>query len=138
MSFWKGKNSNLGSEKYDPVANNLGKQLIHYCYRTDLEKVKALIAKGAEVNYKNSHNETPVYASCAAGWLAGIEFLVSKGGSIKARTSSDQDCVHAAAACGSEEVLTYLQSKGLSLTSQAYDGSSSLHIAVRFELFSIY
>lgn len=109
----------------------LGKQLLIASSRNDLEKVKALIEKGADPNYRNIHNETPVLAACEGSAMDVLQFLLTKGASLDVKSSSDQHPIHMASAAGNEAMVKLLAQRGQNLSAQAYDGSTPLHVATR-------
>jgi ankyrin repeat protein len=109
------------------------KMLLVACGRKDITLVKDLVENHkVDVNYRNVHGETPLYAACEGGALNVVQYLLTKGASVeKSKTNSDQLLIHAAAASGDVELLTLLTAKKQSLSAAAYDGTTPLHVAIR-------
>ena len=68
-----------GCGKHDPSA------LHNAAQRGDIELVKSLISKGANVNAKNSIELTPLHLAAAFGHIEVVEYLISKGADINAK-----------------------------------------------------
>src|SRR4051812_49386616 len=103
----------------------LSKQLLVAAGHKDLESVITLIGQGADVNYRNVHGETPLFAACEGGSMKIVHFLLDKGAKIDPnlnKTHSDQHLIHNACSSGAEELVQFLSQKGQSLSVQAYDG----------------
>lgn len=83
----------------------LGKKLIHACHYNHLEKVKALIAAGADPNYRNIWGETPIYAAAGSGGLEVCEYLSTFPGVVfDVKTTGNQTVMHNAVATGDVKV----------------------------------
>lgn len=83
----------------------LGKKLIHACHYNHLERVKALIAAGADPNYRNLWGETPMYAAAGSGGTDVLEYLATLPGvNFDIKTSGNQTVLHNAVASGDLKV----------------------------------
>lgn len=102
----------------DDAKAQLGKRLIHACHYNDLERVKALIAQGADPNYKNLWGETPAYAAAGSGGLEVLEYLATLGCNFEAKTSGSQTLLHNAVATGNAKVRPPESSGNVCLASE--------------------
>lgn len=85
----------------------LGKKLIHVCHYNQLDKAKALIAAGADPNYRNIWGESPIYAAAGSGGLDVLEYLASLPNiAFDMKTSGNQTLLHNAVASGHVQVPT--------------------------------
>jgi len=50
-----------------------------------LDIVKYLVENGADINVKNSGQQTPLHYSCFEGHLSVVEYLISKGIEVNSR-----------------------------------------------------
>jgi len=48
----------------------------------NMAKVKKLVAKGANVNYKNSSGDSPISNAAFYGHIKIVKYLMSKGGKV--------------------------------------------------------
>jgi ankyrin repeat protein len=87
----------------------LSKTLIHVCHYNQLDKAKALIAKGADPSYRNRGGETPIYAAAGSGGLEVFEYLASLGCACDVKTCGNQTLLHNAVATGDVTVRLSVQ-----------------------------
>ncbi|MCE1248668.1 MAG: ankyrin repeat domain-containing protein [Firmicutes bacterium] len=97
--------------------------------RGDLEKVRAGVFRGLDVNYKDSKGMTPLHYAAMSGNIKTVEFLVSHGALIDPQSNDGYTPLHAASSKGRSEVADYLLSKGAKTETKNVDGLTPLHIA---------
>ena len=60
--------------------------LLHYaCWHGEVEAVKKLIEKGANINATNSDNRTPLHIAAQFGWMDVVKILVEHGANLKVK-----------------------------------------------------
>ena len=62
---------------------DLDTELIMACQEGDVEKVKELIKKGANVNAKNRFGGTPLHAAVISNNVEVVKILIENGGRFK-------------------------------------------------------
>ena len=66
-----------------------GESYLHWSSRNGYQKaVECLVNHQAEVNAKNSKNETPLHLSSSSGHLSVVEYLVNQKAEVNAKDSS--------------------------------------------------
>ena len=68
--------------------NTLQREFYDACKSGDIEVVKLLLDKGADINQVNSDGITPLSISCLSGHLATSELLISSGADINQADSN--------------------------------------------------
>jgi ankyrin repeat protein len=96
----------------------------------NIEVVKFLVSKGADVNVRdNVRDNTPLSDAAFSGNLTVVEFLVSKGANVN--TKNDEGCTPLIRTLWSENltVAEFLVSKGANVDAKDNKGWTLLHIA---------
>ncbi|MEK7607143.1 MAG: ankyrin repeat domain-containing protein [Patescibacteria group bacterium] len=121
--------------------DNKNKTALHYAVTLDtLEVAESLIAKGADVNARDSDGITPLIVACSNGKLKAADLLISKGSEVNYQTpithpNSPQEgwvSIHLAARKGHADIVKLLISKGAKIDVRKADGWCPLHVAVAF------
>src|SRR5262245_23090119 len=60
-------------------AEDLNEELLAQTRRGDIEAVRALLAKGADVNAKSPYGSTPLFFACDRGYTEIVKLLLEKG-----------------------------------------------------------
>ncbi|XP_044746875.1 rabankyrin-5-like [Coccinella septempunctata] len=98
----------------------------------DVEIVRLLIMKGADLDCRNLEGMTPLHFACKHGHEAVVDLLIEHGVSIHAETSIRQWLpLHMAAESGNENIMIKLIRKGSQINATTSKGANCLHIAVR-------
>jgi cytohesin len=105
----------------------------------DIEKVKSLIAKGADVNERGTWGATPLHYTCMKGHADVAKLLISKGAYINVFSESygglhwlnEMTPLHCAAASGDRQTVELLLSKGANLEAKSRYGSTPLLDAMK-------
>ena len=66
-------------------AADLNEELLSATRKGDVEAVKALLAKGADVNARTAHGATPLFYACDRGNAEMVKILLGAGADMKAR-----------------------------------------------------
>ncbi len=66
--------------------NELNKSLLQAAADGNIEQVKSLLSKGAEVNAKDEKGQTPLHLAARQGHTAIVEMLLDKGAEVNAQT----------------------------------------------------
>jgi serine/threonine-protein phosphatase 6 regulatory ankyrin repeat subunit B len=78
----------------------------------NLEKVKELIAQGADVNVRDSRGNTPLIQAIIQRKLLFVEILVSGGADVNAKDEDGQTPLHLAVLAGRKDIVELLIAKG--------------------------
>ncbi|MEM3964467.1 MAG: ankyrin repeat domain-containing protein [Thermofilaceae archaeon] len=98
----------------------------------DLQLVKKLVVKGADVNAKDLSGWTPLHYAAKEGHLEIVQFLVEKGASVNAEDISGWTPLHEAAYCGHLEIARFLAMRGANVNAREnIDKATPLHYAVK-------
>lgn len=70
------------------IADNVGETPISSAIKnSDLEIVKFLVEKGADIEHREIQGRTPLYYASSRGCLEITEYLISLGADVNARTA---------------------------------------------------
>jgi uncharacterized protein len=81
----------------------------------NLEKVRALIDEGAEIDEQSNRGETPLILATLAGRKEVVELLIEKGADIDGRNAGGFTPLHAAAYAGDAAITELLIAKGANI-----------------------
>jgi uncharacterized protein len=106
--------------------------LVDAVKHNDIELVKELITKGADVNQKDSSGNSLLIISSAKDNAEIVQLLLSSGAALSAVDANMKaTALHAAAYLGHPEVMKLLVERGIDLNIQGpYNGYTALHDAV--------
>jgi ankyrin repeat protein len=121
-----GKDANLGDN------NDARENLLHDAVRRgDIETCRTLIAKGMDVNAKNTAGETPLLLAADCGHIGIAKLLLENGADVKIRGDWNSFTpLHWASGVGSKEMVCLLVAHGADVNAQAKDKQTPLHVAV--------
>lgn len=97
--------------KKDPsllcAKDGLGETPLHYlAVENDLERVKWLFAKGADVNTQNKFGDTPLLDAASLGYVQMASFLLANGADIRLRNQNGETVISKIAANGPSKPKT--------------------------------
>jgi uncharacterized protein len=95
----------------------------------DLEMVKSLIAKGANVNAKDEDGETALMGAAEKGHLEIVKLLLGKGAKVNAKNEEGVTALMGAAEKGYLEIVRLLLDKGANVNAKRKDGATALYTA---------
>jgi len=94
--------------------------------RGDVDKMRAAIAAGADVN----HNEGDLlYMAAYSGFVEGVALLLDHGANPNAKISSGHSALMEAARDGNTRIAQLLLDKGADINAKQDDGKTALHHA---------
>jgi len=80
-----------------------------------LDATKALVERGAAINYTNVHGATPLMRAAYSGKLEIFRFLTEKGADINILDDENSSALHYAAKSGSVDIINLLLDKEMSV-----------------------
>lgn len=107
----------------------LNKDLIGAAYRGDIAKVAKRISEGADTNYKDDHDKTPLHKAAEKGHLDIVEKLIESKADINSKDDQGETPLHKAAYYGHLAVVEKLIEKGADVNSKDKKGQTPLHEA---------
>jgi len=97
----------------------------------DIEKVKALLSKGANVNEKDNERGTALHCASEKGHAEVAGLLINRGAYVNASSWNGMRPLHCAAASGNKETVELLLGKGAYLEAKERYGRTPLFEAMR-------
>ncbi|MBO9481659.1 ankyrin repeat domain-containing protein [Salinisphaera sp. G21_0] len=111
---------------------------LHYAAEEgQLEAIKALIAKGADVSAQTEKGVTPLHYAAAQGQPEAIDALIAAGADVNARTKNGFTPLHYAAAQGQQEAIDALIANGADVNARSEKGYTALKSASDNEKINI-
>lgn len=114
--------------------NQEGETLLHIAtIQGNLDRVKFLVAEGADVKAVTNSWQTPLHYAVNFGWFEITKFLLENGAKVNALTNFDYSPLHYAANQGRISITKLLIEKGAPLNIQNIFGQTPLHLAANHE-----
>ena len=114
----------------DPnLASANGQTPLMMATRGNVEGVRLLIEKGAEVNAKDGAGETALMAACTSGNADAVRLLIERGADVKAKSKRNETALGFAATAGVQESVELLLAKGAEVNVRNFRGYSPLMFA---------
>ena len=105
-------------------------ELIKSAWAGDTETLKALVAKGADINLTDKKKRTPLLFAASNGHTATVQYLLDQGADVNARDSDEQTALLYAAKRSFNETARLLIDKGAEVNAQSKKrGISALMLA---------
>lgn len=96
----------------------------------NLDTIKFLISKGADVNTKDKYGDTPLHDSSNSGHLMISTFLIEKGADININNKNGETPLHKSAYHGHFEVAELLINKGANINAVDIANLTPLNFAI--------
>jgi cytohesin len=95
----------------------------------DVQKIKQLLAKGANVHGKDKYGRNLLHSAVQSGKKEIVELVIDKGANIDAKDKDGQSPLHIAIHDGNMEIVELLISKGANINVKDNDGITPLYLA---------
>ena len=106
--------------------------LIRAARKGNMGEVKALVKKGAYVNYKSKSGLTPIYSASGKGQLDVVKFLIAKGADVNARHMSGWTPLTEASRGGHAGIVKILLAEGADPNAESiYTRETALMLAAQ-------
>ena len=96
----------------------------------EVSEVKALLAKGAEVDAKTKYGSTPLHLAAWKGHLDVVKELLAKGAEVNAKNKYGETPLYKAAENGHLDVVKELLAKGAEVNAKNKYGETPLDLAI--------
>lgn len=125
------------------IKNEFGQTLLHKacCNYVELETVKFLIEKGADINLKDKSDQTPFNIACKYEKFEIVEFLISKNNELNLNVNikdAGKALLYIACTHGNLDAMKFYIAQGISVHSKySHKTTTLLSIACKFNHFEI-
>lgn len=114
-----------------PEKANYNEMLLEAASDGDVEKVKSCLAKGADIETKNSRwKATPLYLAVNFDHEEVVEILLEKNANVDSKDCDGETPLYRAAAVGNETIVKMLLEHHADINAKDNDGRTPLYIAV--------
>lgn len=113
---------------WKPFTNDAGGGYVQYAGQ--LEMVKLLVSKGAEIDAVDEDNSTPLISAVDNGYLEIAQYLVNQGADVNTKTlASGVTPLHLATCKSNVQLVKYLLSKKAQVNEKTVDNQTPLMLA---------
>ncbi|MEI7431953.1 MAG: ankyrin repeat domain-containing protein [Betaproteobacteria bacterium] len=95
----------------------------------DLDEIKALLERGADINAKDPLGRTPLHMAAFYGRTKTSEFLIAKGAEINAKDRVGMTALHVAVISGGRQEVEVLLDNKADIKAASDSGKTALHLA---------
>jgi hypothetical protein len=113
-----------------PPKVNIGDDLLEAVKAKDIEKVKMLLANGADVNAKDDLGWTLLHRAAVQNAKDVARLLRAKGANVDAKDDKGQTPLHVAAFKNAKDVVELLLTDGADVNAKDKDGKTPLALAL--------
>lgn len=107
-----------------------GSTALHWgAFNGDLEMVKLLVQKGADINHKTDQGISTLSISVQQGHLEVIRYLIEQGADIHAKNEDGYTAFHWSVEGGHIDVVKYFVEQGTDIGLQGINGNTPLHFS---------
>ena len=107
----------------------LNNGLLYASQEGNLEEVKSLLDRGANVNAEGVYKWTPLHRAALNGHTEVARLLIDRGANVNAENGAKQPPLHKAALNGHREVAKLLIDRGARVDAEDVDKDTPLHWA---------
>ena len=104
-------------------------ELLHAALVGDVSEVRRLVARGADVNVRDSGGRRPLHRAARGGHVEVVATLVELGADVNVQDNSGWRALHHAAHRGHVEMATMLVQLGADIQAITARGYNPLHLA---------
>ncbi|RSN68323.1 ankyrin repeat domain-containing protein [Candidatus Korarchaeum cryptofilum] len=115
----------------------LNRDLLKAAARGDLEKVRELLDKCADVNARDEFGCTPLRHAATIGNIDIVKFLVERGADIDAKDKFGFTPLHCATSGGHLDIVKFLVERGADVNARDEDGRTSLDLARKYDRLDV-
>jgi len=117
------------------VKDNFGNTPLHLSIISDnMNSVKILTLKGADVNIKNNEGNTPLHIAARFGNVDIAKVLVKSGADVKAKNNDGFTPLHTASANGHIKMAEFLLKSGSNINDKDKNGDTPLRVGGTAEM----
>lgn len=106
------------------------------CYATNKQVTEALIANGADVNWRDEGGATPLHSIARCGVTAAAEVVLAHGADINIKDNSGRTPLHMAASRCQREMVEFLITKGTNINAKDRRNNNPIACAMMAEFCS--
>ena len=118
------------TEEFDFKNGLFNGNILHYAALIgDLNRVKLLVEKGANVNARDFIGASVLHYAAQSGNLELVQWLVKHGSNVNTKDDDGKTVLHSAASSGNVELVKWLIEKGLDINKKSKDKETVLHSA---------
>jgi hypothetical protein len=115
-----------------PEQEKLTKSLYQAIMARDIDRIKSIISKGADVNAKDRQGWTSLHTALWYGNNEMVELLISEGADVNARDDSGNTPLHFAAMKGNSDAANLLIEKGANINAKTNAEQTPLMFAADY------
>ncbi len=117
-------------QKYrEEVYSSPNEALTNAAYDGDATKVKALLAKGANINNKDKYGGTALMNASLKGHEAVVKVLLARGAKLDLQSSDGWTALTMASKRGHEAIVKMLLAKGAAVNIKFHSGGTAIDVA---------
>ncbi len=119
-----------GNSPDTPIPNKARFSILMYAASgNQVEMIRFLLDKGANVEYKSADGYTPLMLAGMRGSMEAAQFLLSVGANVKTKSNGGMSALSFSVAAGKVNTVNLLLDKGSDPNNAPPNGSSELHMA---------
>ena len=120
-----------GSSAQNQAQVGMGLELVGAVKSGDEQRVRTLLANGADVRARDKNEITPLHWAAATGQVAIIELLIAKGADINAKSDEGVTPLYLAAMMNRAAAAEVLIARGAEINARTRSGYTALTIVAR-------
>ena len=120
-----------------PPGKNLSDQLVAAATRGDLELLKELLRRGADVNGTNSYGGRALRAAISGNHCNAADLLLESGATLEQKGDATRNPLHLAAGRGYKDIVELLLNRGADVNAGIESGNTPLFDAAGMGLTEI-